>query len=468
MKIKLNDIVVLSGKEKRIDETKVRKTLMASGRLFTDFSNLYLLDKEKRVVENIGVAGTKAVSKVRAELLDEDVVTLLDIKKLENALKDIVAVPQIWLDSQIFKNTNFVNLKNGVLDLSNLSFKNDNCEGMIFDSQLDFSYVDKIAGLKDEAPYFAKFCEQSLGVEFGEDGSVKKNEEKVVSLLQGIGYLMSNVGNLRKAVFFLGPHASGKSTLLHLIARVITPVSNVTAYNFRQLAKSFTMTTVATSKLNIVEEVDGVSKVQMEAFKLLVAGGRISGERKYQTDVELKADVKLGIASNSLPLFEVGNLAPIVDRVHLIIFENTISRENRDVDLEDRLWQERDIIFSMALVAFSKVVQNNGIFKMEAIAETLLNRLLEESNSEELFVKGYLKSCPGNNLAASRVFDAYKAFCRENGFSAKSSHCLYQAILLAYGSAGEKKKVRDPYVLANSSVQGFCGLALEGGETDGN
>ena len=110
----------------------------------------------------------------------------------------------------------------------------------------------------------------------------------------------------------------------------------------------------------------------------------------------------------------------------------------------------------------------NGVFKMEAIAETLLNRLVEESNSEELFVKGYLKSCPGNNLAASRVFDAYKAFCRENGFSAKSSHCLYQAILLAYGSAGEKKKVRDPYVLANSSVQGFCGLALEGGETDGN
>ena len=467
-KITIDEIAKENKNGIRIDDVLLRNALVNSGKLRSDYTNLYILNEADNIVENIGVAGVKAISRVREELLDEHTGLIVASKKIEIALNDLIALPSIFINTQDFRNTTWVNLENGVMDLQSLEVIQSKVPNLLFDSKLNFSFREGAINLKKDVPVFADFCERSLGVLFEEDGSIKRNGTKLASLLQGIGYLISNIGSLRKAVFFLGPPASGKSTLLHLLAKVITPSSNVSAYNFRQFSKSFTMTTVANAKINIVEEVDCVSRPQMEAFKLLVAGGRLSGERKYQSDVELKANVKLAIASNSLPLFEVGNLAPIVDRIHLVIFENTIPSAKREFDLEDRLWQERDIIFSLALVEFSKVLQNNGVFKMEAIAETLLNRLVEESNSEELFVKGYLKSCPGNNLAASRVFDAYKAFCRENGFSAKSSHCLYQAILLAYGSAGEKKKVRDPYVLANSSVQGFCGLALEGGETDGN
>lgn len=466
-KITLNDITIFSKKERRVDEAKVRKALISSGRLYSDFNNLFFFDKEKRIVENIGVVGNKAVSKVRAELFDDDVIAVLDIKRLENALKDIVAIPKLWFDSQRMKNTTFVNLQNGVLNLSDLTLKEKSDEVLIFDSQLDFSFKGKEINVKEEAPVFARFCEESLGTVFEENGKVHANEQKLTSLLQGMGYLLSNVGSFRKAVFLMGPPASGKSTILHLLARVMTPATTVSAYNFRQLTKSFTMASVATSKLNIVEELDNVSKIQLEVFKLLVAGGRLSGERKYQSDMEVKASVKLAIASNSLPLFEAGNLAPIIDRMHLIVFENTISSSKRDTDLESKLWQERDIIFSLALAEFSKVVQNKGEFTMDNKAEALLNRLLEEANNEEQFIKTHIELSPGSNLAANRVLDAYRSFCKENAFVAKSPHYLYQAILLAFGIAGVKKKVRDPEVLCGSSVQGFAGLRLKGGEEVG-
>lgn len=463
-KITLEDITVFSKKERRVDEARVRKALIDSGKLYTDFNNLFFFDAEQRVVENIGVAGNKAVSRVRAELFDDDVIAVLDIKRLENALKDIVAIPKLWFDSQVLKNTTLVNMQNGVLDLSDLNLKTENNGTLLFDSKLDFSFKSGEVNLKEDAPVFAQFCEQSLGVVFKEGGGIQQNEQKLMSLLQGIGYLVSNVGSFRRAVFFMGPPASGKSTILHLLARVMTPVSVVSAYNFRQLTKSFTMVSVATSKLNIVEELDCVSKVQLEAFKLLVAGGRLSGERKYQSDVEVKASVKLAVASNSLPLFEAGNLAPIIDRMHLIVFENTISGSNRDINLEDKLWEERDVIFSLALAEFSKVVQNKGEFTMDNKAATLLDRLLEETSSEEQFVKAHLELAAGNNISASKVMSAYYAFCKENAYVAKKPHYLYQAILLTFGKAGEKKKVRDPYNVGVNSVQGFSGLRLKGGE----
>ena len=463
-KIGLNEIVSVSKRGTRVEDALLRNALVNSGRLRTDFNNLYILSQDGNVIENIGVAGAKAVARIREELFEEDVCIQVDSKKIEAALNDIVAQPSMFVNTQDLKNNTLLNLENGIIDLVNLEFVEEREPKLLFDNKLRFSFKKQIGNLKDNAPIFARFCEESLGVVFGENGNVRENEKKLISLLQVMGYLLSNVGNLRKAAFFVGPPASGKSTILHVLGKVMSPKSTVTAYNFRQLTKTFTMASVANSKLNIIEEMDVVSKAQLEAFKLIVAGGNLTGERKYKEDVEVKASVKLAVASNSLPLFESGNLSPIVDRMHVVVFEKTVPRNQRELDLAERLWEEKDAIFSYTVMAFAEVIKNNGAFTLDERAEVLLNRMLEEANSEEQFIKAHLEISPGKNLTAKKVYEAYLAFCQRNALTAKSRHCLYTAIAFEFGKAGEKKKVRDPNAINNDSVQGFAGLRLKGGE----
>ena len=97
-----------------------------------------------------------------------------------------------------------------------------------------------------ESPAFQKFCEKV----FGKDNLLQKR----AALYEIIGYCISDITGVKKAIFLLGPSNCGKSVILRFIQRLVGEgeVSNVSLANF---AQKFSPVEMYGKTLNISGEV---------------------------------------------------------------------------------------------------------------------------------------------------------------------------------------------------------------------
>lgn len=150
----------------------------------------------------------------------------------------------------------YVNFRNGVLDINTGNFTAE--ADSYFDYVLDCNYCT-VEYPNSFPNSLLKLLKEPMDLE-NINSLSEKDKSKVILVLEAIGYILADSQQERKAIFFIGPTASGKSTLAKFIASIITPKSMVRKYTLTQMAEGFSSMSAVRAKLNYADELDVSSK----------------------------------------------------------------------------------------------------------------------------------------------------------------------------------------------------------------
>lgn len=346
---------------------------------------------------------------------------------------------QIDLDEKFREHQMFVNLKNGIFSISDGKLISHD-EKFVFDYCLDFNYK---AGYKlEDASNFKHYVESSVGM------------DQYECLMRVLGYCVSSLTKGRKAFVFYGIGRTGKSTILNVLEKVI-PVGLVSHEPFHQMANERAKAHYQGKRLNISRETSVKVNRFEENFKSLVSCEMVTGSEKFEKAVNFEAKLSFLFAGNTD--LEFGHLDDaILDRLVYLIFNRGISHENIDLELEDKLLQERDVIFSMALDSLKRLIADKYDFKMSELGEAHLKRRRLGIHSSVSFVEEKCQIVADGKVPKVALYAAYCEFCERNALKPDGRNVFYD-IVRNYSS-----KIKDARAVdaSGNSVQGFKGITL--------
>ena len=379
-------------------------------------------------------------------MLDEKSQRVVPFKEINEALKRLRYVPdlQIDLSEEFWKNQFKVNLAHGVYDIMKQAVIPRHDED-IYDYFINIRYKPNCT--LEDAPNFKRYIETSVGM------------DQLECLLRVLGYCISSLTKGRKAFDFYGIGRTGKSTILNVLEAVIG--GNLVSHEpFHTMSGERAKAHYEGKRCNISRETSTKPNKNEESFKSLISCEYTTGSEKYEKQKDFIATLSFVFAGNSDIDFTFMDDA-ILDRLVYLIFNKTIPEEEIDLDLERKLLEEKDIIFSMALDSLKGLIRDKYDFKMAPIAEEHIKHRRYLIHSAESFIAEKCKVSAEGKVSKVALYAAYMAFCKANALKAEGRNRFYDKVR-NYAASITDGRVPDS---AGNSVQGFHGISLIGGES---
>lgn len=171
------------------------------------------------------------------------------------------------------------------------------------------------------------------------------------------GYCMLNTAKFQKALFMVGPPASGKSLLAKTIEWVLPEFTDVTTVALDEFGDPRLRPEMLAAKVNICEDIDTGFAKSAGFIKAVVAGNRQSIRVLNQQKMEIVPTVKFMFIGNRL-MRTSDTSDGIQRRMVVLLAPNEIKDDrDRDPDLELKLRPETPAIFSRYITAAHRLLQ---------------------------------------------------------------------------------------------------------------
>lgn len=312
---------------------------------------------------------------------------------------------QLILTEEYYKE--FINVKNGIYDLNHRRFiKDDGC--FTFGYCLDFNYQEKTN--VDSMPIFNNFIKSIFPEEF---------DEKRELLLQILGYVISDYTNAKAGFFFIGESNSGKSTILEIL-RAVLQEHVVSAVPLDRLNNKFSVARLNGKKVNICTELNFNSLCNSDIFKALTSSEIVTAEHKGRDPFEFQLRCKTINASNIIPeLKEECGINAMLNRLVILYFPISISQEKIDLELKNKLLQEKDAIFSNAINALLDLKENNFRFIEPSDTRDIKYQIMLKGNVVENFIKSECILKEGGREYFCDLYERFQEYCLDNCIDVK-------------------------------------------------
>jgi P4 family phage/plasmid primase-like protien len=314
------------------------------------------------------------------------------------------------LDHKVFyqedenANPNIMNLKNGLLDLSNYTMK-DHTPEYLSTVQIPIDYNPK-AG----CGRFVRFVEEIM----------KGNQEQVRLLRQIAGYSLTTDTSFSKAFILYGFGSNGKSLFTRVLTQLVGE-KNTSAVNLTNLNKQFGLAGIIGKRLNIIDEISG-NYFESNIVKGIISGERMSADIKFRPDpIEFAPSVKMVFSVNELP--KINDTSNGLYRRFIIIpFEQSFPI---DYTLEGQLMSELTGILNWALVGLKDLREQGHFNETEKNINALKTFKMENSPVVEFIQMHYLpventEEYSKYKLVIGDVYITYKNFCFDSGYKPKA------------------------------------------------
>ena len=335
-----------------------------------------------------------------------------------------------------------INFKNGVLNILTGEFTTDRSK-WIFGYVLNVNYVNHCT--EKDCPNFMRFIKTSAGV------------ENLQCILISLGFGISSLNSVKKAVFLFGDTDGGKSTLLDYLSSTVAPelVSNI---NFQQLSNGYFVIQLLGKKLNISYDNSSKAMDNEQMFKSIVACERISARALRENPIQFVPTAKLFFASNKPYTYKNPDLA-LYRRMIFIPFEYSVPVEKQDKDLLNKLEKERDVVFSLAARTLQEFVKSGYDFKMSPKAKAYLESRIAALHSVDGFLDDRTVVDEAGSVSTAALYEAYKLWCAENALDPVDK-AEFKESVLAYDPSIDYKKVGP----RNKRAWGYKDLRLKTAE----
>jgi len=326
--------------------------------------------------------------------------------------KEVKAKAQALTYQKSFGDVELIPVANGDLDVTTMELKDPTSDRVFFSRSPAAWDPDA------ECPYFK-----------GHLQGVVPAERERETLQEYAGYALMHWGiPFHKALFVVGPTASGKSTTLHVIRELLGSVSSVSP---QQLVNGrFGPIELEGAWANIRSDISAALLKDIGLFKELVGGDPIYVERKYEQGYTMRPTAKHMYSANRLPDVSIDDDA-FYRRILLVSFPRTIPREDRvnRSDLEDQLESELDGILRWAVEGLQRVLDKNG-FTHDLEPADARRKWEEHSSSIGRFKASVLEITGDSEDVAAKqdVYTAYTEFCQDQGLSTETQQELTRTL----------------------------------------
>jgi len=254
-------------------------------------------------------------------------------------------------------------------------------------------------------------------------------EHERQTLQEYIGYTLMHWDiPFHKALFVIGPTASGKSTTLSVVRKMLGKVASVSP---QQLINGrFGPIELENAWANIRADISSDLLKDIGLFKEIVGGDPIHVERKYEQGYTIRPTAKHLYSANRLPDISIDDDA-FFRRILLVSFPTTIPPENRlnRAKLDAKLEEEMDGILRWAVEGLRRVMDQNGFTHDLSPSET--RRRWDEHASSIGRFKASAIEVTGDKQdfePKEDVYTAYTSFCQDQGLSTDSQQKMTRTL----------------------------------------
>ena len=318
--------------------------------------------------------------------------------EVDKIYKSLTIYPEIQKTLSGGIGTPYVNCKNGVFDAETGKLQKHN-KKYEFTHCINASYDENAIGER-----FMEFIHESC-----------RGKKKLIMLVQEvIGYALSSCINVKKAFIFYGPPNTGKSLILNIIQRIIGD-SNVSHVTIQQLTNEYYLAKMFNAVVNISADLPSEPIKDIGMFKSVVSGlDTVEAREIYRSPVSKACNCKQLYGSNNLiQLKNVGEPESFFNRLLIIPFNNVKAPEEQDGNLSDKLFEERDFIFTWAMGGLMRLVENNFIFTCCKESEAVLERYKATYAPEVSFFNEYLEEAADEMVLTKEVKNKFLKYARE-------------------------------------------------------
>jgi len=260
------------------------------------------------------------------------------------------------------------------------------------------------------------------------------------------GYTLMHWGlPYHKALFLVGPTASGKSTFLDTINAMLG-AETVASLTPQQLTgERFAGAELYGKWANIRNDIPAATVKNTGAFKEITAGDQIKAEQKRKDPFWFQPTAKHLYAANELPATETDDEA-FYRRILLAPFPETIPKAERDKHLDEKLQAELPGVLNWAIEGLQRLL-NNGGFTGDRSPGRTQDTWQKWSDSVSRFKDAAIEEGGGEDIAKAKLYAAYLEYCRQEGIPSDTQHSLTRGLKqegLADGRTyvdGERKRV---------------------------
>jgi putative DNA primase/helicase len=387
----------------------------------------------------------EARRKIRLILKERFADLALNETKLIEA--ELLEVPELYLDFSAIKNEKFVNARNGMINIETLE-KIPHSKDFYETVYLDFKFDPRATW--SYAPNWVRYISTSLGG--------KLEGTKVKLLLQILLYSVSNLHGAKKMFCLVGKPHCGKSRVIEFIKRIAKSGGHM-PLTLNDLSDRFRSGLLETVRLVINDELPSAGLKNLDVLKKIIAEEDIVIESKGKTPKCFSPKVKLIFGGNQLPNskeYDFGNA--FADRLCVLKFPNTIERAKWDLALDDRLYDERNTIMSLALMQANSLLQSKFTFAEPEDSAKILGAYKADNASVQMFVQDE-EICqwgPKCKDHISNLYSAYEVYARNNALAPVKISVFRQELFLIDGL--ESGKFRLP---GTNECAGIIGLQLK-------
>lgn len=358
----------------------------------------------------VQIPDTEALVKLIREHVSENVFGVSQISKKISDLylylkSDGRLVPK---DIRVkeYEAKHLVCFKNGVYDVRSDSLRNHSKDFLIF-NELDANFI------KEAKP---KVFKQFLDDVSGGAPEIKRR------IVEMTGYCYFN-NNLARCFFVLGTASrAGKSTLMQFITESLGE-ANVENVPVHKLSNQFALGTIENKLVNMHADLPNgkLNSVAVSTLKGITGGDKLNIEAKYQTPRNIKANVRFLLGTNyPLNVAMEDSDFSFWDRVVLVPFLYSVSPEEADLRLLDKLLAENDRIVSYCVQEFRKVVVNNYRFSKCTVADDMLEQWKTGQSFIMRSLNEFLADCvcvtgdEKDYIFSTRLYEVYVDWCEMN------------------------------------------------------
>jgi len=197
-----------------------------------------------------------------------------------------------------------------------------------------------------ECPRFEQFIEETI-----------PEPSDRLKLQEFAGYVIMHWAlPYHKAMFLVGPTASGKSTFLDTIRAMIGDSASCSLTPQQMTEEQFSAAELYESWVNIRNDIPAQTIQNTGQFKEIIAGDPIKAEEKYQDPFMFSPNTKHMFSGNELPEAEESdNSDAFYRRIMLVAFPETIPRSERESDLDQQLQSELPGVLNWALEGLKRL-----------------------------------------------------------------------------------------------------------------
>jgi putative DNA primase/helicase len=273
-----------------------------------------------------------------------------------------------------------------------------------------------------------------------------------------------------KALFLVGPTASGKSTFLDTINAMLGEETVASLTPQQLTGEKFSGAELYGKWANIRNDIPAATVKNTGEFKEIIAGDQIKAERKRKDPFWFEPTAKHLYAANELPATETDDEA-FYRRILLVPFPETIPKAERDKHLDDKLQNELPGVLNWAIEGLQRLMANGGFTGDRSPGRTQ-DTWQKWSDSVSRFKDAAINEDGDEEIPKRDLYAAYLEYCRQEGIPSDTQHSMTRGLKqegLADGRSyidGERVRVFHNIGLTGRGDELLADAQSDGGDSD--